>query len=652
MRKDDYEDAGEDEGTEQIHWSDEDLEGHIKLLGEDEVHKLVAQSLYQETRDIEQRQQQWHQVNLWNATLYSNRALTQFTWGDTMNIGPELAPENQRTENLIQSIGGAMLSKAASSPVMPTPIPRGASFSTKRKIRKLSRWLAGMWSHLKCEELARQAFRDAYISGVGVIRVDHDGERLVAESVFFDNVIVDCREGMNRTPINQWRIRGCYPVESVEKRWGKKLNRKKSREYASYRTVGDGYCVVVEAWAKGVHLVVSGDTLLHREVWDGCEPPLAVIQWGPSVTGGFHGTSGVEQVVPYQLNINNLNKKIRIAESIALTPRLLVQTGTRMNVNQMDNTPGEIWSHSGPPPTPFIWPTLPEQLYAERDRERMRCLQDFGISEMSASSQLPQGVRLDSSAAVREFRNMEDTRFLDLWTRYEVFRMDLAKKLIEVMFRDPSAESETVWYTGGRHKAERIDWAEIGELTEDMFSWSMEPVALASLSPAARRDTLESWLAQGLIGPDEARQMSGHPDLEATDDLESASIRAIHRMIEKIEDGDYQAPDGTSNLVYGIPKFLYALNDLDEYEDVPDEVYEGMREWLRVAMSLQNPVVTDPTAQAPGPGPTMGVGGVEMPNNNQGLPGQPFAPPAMPGPVGQPGMIPGQPMPGGGLPPM
>lgn len=596
----------------------------------DEIDAMRADDLISETKTIEQRQRSWHQVNLWNSTLYSNRVLPAFHWGDTTHTSEEMLPANQTTENLVLSIGDSMVSKAASSPLKPTPVPRGASFNTKRKIRKLDRWLFGTWQQLKCEALARRAFEDAYVSGIGIIRLDHDGDSLVAESVFFDNLIIDTREAANRAPIKTWRLRAAYSIEAIEARYDVELDEDKGRDYADYRQVSDGYCIVVEAWRlpqgdePGRHVVACAGRILSDEPWDRPAPPLIIMKWRQHPSG-FHSPSGVEQVVPYQINLNNLNSKIKQAQAITLTPRLLVPTGARLNVNQLDNTPGEIWYYTGVKPEPFIWPAVPAELYAERDREIERCFEFFGISQMSAQSQLPASVRLDSSAAVREFRTMEDTRFLDLWTRYEDFRLELAKGLVDVMIHDPDSDHLTTWYSGGKYKAETIAWKDMEELQADNFSWSMEAVALASMSPAARKDTLTEWLGQGLIGPDEARSMSGQPDLESIDDLESASIRAVNRMIDEIEDGkDNVVPDATTNLVYGIPKFLFALNDLDEYEDVPLEVYDNMREWVRVAQALKNPVVTDPTMQAPGPGPAQGIGGMELPNNSQGLPGQPF----------------------------
>src|SRR4051812_36475717 len=94
-----------------------------------DVECARAQSLVSETSEIEQYQRSWHELNLWNATLYSNRELVGFNWGVTdANAARELWPTNLHTENLIYEIGESMISKASSSPLRPALTPRGKSW--------------------------------------------------------------------------------------------------------------------------------------------------------------------------------------------------------------------------------------------------------------------------------------------------------------------------------------------------------------------------------------------------------------------------------------------------------------------------------------------------------------------------------------------
>ncbi len=629
----------------------------------DDYDHQRALALVSETSTVENRQQSWHQMGLWNGTLYSNRELPGFHWGITLETDSELTPANLVTENLVQSIGDSMLAKASSDPLMPTAIPRGASFKTKRLIKELNRWIYGTWRQLKCEDLAAKAFLDAYICGTGCVRVDYDQNGLCAEAVFYDNVIVDNRECLNRAPALTYRLRSVVPKAAVEGLFGVKLAEVDS-SYVSYRDIGREWVVLVEAWRMpigkkgedgyqpGRHVISCGGVLCKDDPWTLPKPPLVFLSWQDPISG-FYAPSGVECVVPYQIRLNEINEHIKAAQDLTVNPRLLVHAGSRVDINNIDDQPGRTVMYTGVKPEPLLWPAVPAEFYNERERVVKSAYEFFGISQLSASAQLPAGVRLDSSEAVREFKLSEDTRFLPLWTRFEAFRMEIAQRMVDVMCMDPERTHATVWHPGGRAKAMSIKWEDVKHLKQDHFTWSMDALPLASMSPAAREDKLAKWVEDGLIGPDERRQMTDHPDLEGIQDLETASISDVHRHIELMEDGKFEAPDAMTNLVYGVPKVTYNIADLKTYDEYeagdPDmmDCIEAHHEWLRIADALQNPVVNEPTDQPGGPGPVAGMAGATpnpMAGNSPGFPGQalaaagPMQPmaPLPPGPPGAP----------------
>src|SRR5215207_7791332 len=104
----------------------------------DEWKAHRANHLMGQTAEIENRQKALHELNLWNATLYCNRQLTGFNWG-VEPTDQDLVPSNLITENLVLSIGDAMLSRANTSPTRVKPTPRGADFTTYRMVKKLDR---------------------------------------------------------------------------------------------------------------------------------------------------------------------------------------------------------------------------------------------------------------------------------------------------------------------------------------------------------------------------------------------------------------------------------------------------------------------------------------------------------------------------------
>lgn len=579
----------------------------------DRAHALVA-----ETAAIEMRQSTWHETNLWNASLFTNRELVGFRWG-TVEAHGELIPKDLRTENLIEEIGEAMLAKASSSPLKPTPVPHGKSYKVERAVRKLDWFITSLWRHVKAEMAAVEAFLDAYISGLGTVRVDwdKDSKSLACESVFFDNIIIDNRECSNRQRPRHYRIRQVAPLSAVEAKYGTDLSNYTGKDYVDYRAVADGWVVLVEAWrlpdsdgTGGRHTVACAGRLLIDEEWTHPWVPLVFFHWRDPVSG-FFPRSGVELLVPYQIRLNALNDAIEESQDIACRPRLLTHTGAGIDVSQWDNEAGRILGYSGSKPEPLEWPTNLAELYRERERVRSMAHGYMGLSLMTAQADLPPSVRLDSSAGVREFRNMEDGRHLRLWTRFEEFRLELAKLMLLVLAAGEGSVGYSVTYHpgGGRGvRTQDIDFRDVKTLNDDCYSWSMDATPLAQLSPAVRRELIRDWSSRGLLTPGEERRMEGNSNLERVEDLEMASYDDIYRHMEILEEGGYEDPGPLTNLTYGIPRITQNFHRLKEYDDVDPKVLENHEKWILKGTSIQV-AATQPPPQPTPFAPTQGMPG-------------------------------------------
>jgi hypothetical protein len=328
--------------------------------------------------------------------------------------------------------------------------------------------------------------------------------------------------------------------------------------------------------------------MLLDESWTSSRVPLDYFHWSDSLSG-FFGKSGVEQLVPYQMRQNELNDAIEMSQDIACRARLLVHANSTIDVSQWDNEAGRFLMYAGVEPKPFLWPTNLNELYHERERNWKRAYSAMGISEMFANADLPQGVRLDSSAGVREARNMEDARHLRLWTRYEKFRLSVAKTGMWVLSEHPGAKQYSVnaHPKASRPGAKKIQFDALKVLSDDDYNWSLEAVPLSSMAPAARRELVRDWASRQLIDPDEERRMEGNPNLERIEDLEVASQDDILRHMSILENGKYEAPTEMTNLTYGIPKIRSNYQRLMDYEDVDQEVLNNHVEWILAGMAIQ-----------------------------------------------------------------
>lgn len=595
-----------------------------KKLSKPDDERARATALINETANIEQYQRSWHELNLWNATLYSNRELVGFTWGAVSDAtaARELWPTNLVTENLIEEIGDAMLSKASSSPLRPSLIPHGRSWKVERAVRLADQFLFGVWRQTKSEDACVRAFLDGYLSGVACVRdvYDEATNTLSTEPVFFDNIIVDNRECLNRQPPRTVRIRQVLPRASIEAKWGALGTTEK---YVDYRTVGEGYEVLIEAWRLpdamgkgGRHVIACAGRLLVDEDWEVDWFPLEFFHYREKLSG-FFCPSGVESLVPYQVRQNSLNEAIEESQDIRCRPRILQHANSQIDYNQWDTRAGRFMLWAGEKPEPFVWETELAELYQERERNKAAAFSHAGLSEMYAHADLPSQVRLDSSAGVREMRNMEDSRHLRLWTNFEDFRLRVAKMHLRVLGQHKGAAAYSVVAPSARLKARarKITYDAVKLLSEEQYSWEMAAVPLSQQSPAARRETLRDWVSRGLMDDAKARQMISNPNLELEEDLEMASYDDVHRHIEVMEEGGYEAPTELTNLPYGIRKITANLHRLKDFEEDDDkaaaelrDVIENHVKWIVTGVSITQ-MAAQPAAQPAPFAPTQGMPG-------------------------------------------
>jgi hypothetical protein len=561
--------------------------------------KARVQSLLRTTSAIEERQFAWHELGLWNYTLYTNRVINTYRWGADLDVDQELVPTNLRTENLIENIGQAMLSKASSSPIKPTLVPHGNTWRTAKAIRKADRFLFGAWRSAKGENACVEAFNDSYAVGLSCVRVsfekrgDGNDKCLHADSVFPDCIIIDNEECTDRRTPRTYRIRRAFRREDVEEMYGPQTWSKMDKRYNNKRVQGSGWVIVVEAWRipdrngkGGRHCIaVEGvDKFIVDKPWKHQRVPLVFHHWKDR-TNGFFTSGGVEQVLPYQANQNELNDDISEAQALACRAKVLSHISNNLDMSQMDNRNGRVINWSGSQP-PVWWEAKANlaELYSERERNKAAAYSHVGLSEMFAGADLPSQVRLDSSAAVREQRNLEDSRHLRLWTTFENFRLSVADTMLFVLSIEEDAADYSVKPVGERFSAENVPYKEIKEIIDNQFTWTMEAQSLAMMSPAARRELLRDNTSRGQseMGGDEAKRMVENPDLEMIEDLELANREDIERHMMLMEEGKPTAPDEFTDLSKGLMLINANMKRLLRFDDVDNNhpVIIAHQDWL------------------------------------------------------------------------
>ncbi len=571
------------------------------ILPKEEREKARANSLLDCARNLETMQSEVHHQNLMNAQLYSNRELANFDWGTGALHRMSLAPINRTGENLVLSVVDTLVAQVGKQRAKARPMSRGGSWKLRRQARLLDKFLYGEFVRLRIHALGRKVFRDACIFGFGALHfcIGED-DRLMVDRVFPDELMVDQMEVVAcGRPLHYYRRR-VLPVEIVADTWDCDVEEletaARSSDYLEYRAIGKGYCVVVEGWRvahgkrDGHYTCAVNGKILEEYPYKLKTPPFVFYHWQDPVDG-FYSPSAVEQSLPYQIRLNEINDVIRDAQDIMARPRLLVAEGSRVNPFEIDNMIARIIKYTGIKPEVANWPAVQAELYNERDRCWGQCRDQFGISNMATQGSMPSNVRYDSSPALRQANLIQDDRLADPSQRFERFYLDVAETMIRTIDHY-GASPKTVWSTGGRKhgRMEVIDWDAI-DIDEDSYVLQLEATSVYDSTPSAVRDDLEKQLAMGLITPEDYRLELSHPDDSSELSLASAAAADIRRVIDLLEDGGFEHPDPVQDLVNGVQTVSLAYLNLSQYDDDDDdasleEVKLNFIDWLVAARGI------------------------------------------------------------------
>jgi hypothetical protein len=565
------------------------------------VEKQRAGSLLSHAQSLDAAQREVHEQNMWSAQLYSNRELAAFDWGSGQMVKASMAPISRTGENITVRVVETLVSQIGKNRPKPKPIARGATFSLRQQIRRLDKFLYGEFQRNRLYALTKMAFRDACVFGFGCLKVTCEGEednaRVGYERVFPDEILIDQMEIVACGKIRHFYRRRVLPIEVIastynisEENLSKLTDESGSFTYLDYRPIGRGWAVVVEGYqlasgnSPGRWMVATNNIVLDEGEWEHEWLPYVFFHWQVPISG-FYSPSVVEQVLPYQIRLNEINEVIRDAQDLMGRPRILVAEGSRVNPLEIDNVIGRFIKYTGIKPEAITWPAISAELYNERDRLVRTCMEQFGVSQMAATAQAPAAARFDSSAAFREFNNIQDDRLSDPAQRFEELHLELARTTISVIGAS-GLKPKTTWYSGWKQsKAEEINWDEI-DLDENSFTMTMEATSIFSMSPASARDELEKQLAMGLMSPEQYRLELSNMDTESQYSLQAAAAEDLNRVQELLETGEFENPIPEQDLVAGVTQMTLALLNLGKYKDFPEDIKLNFVNWITLAREL------------------------------------------------------------------
>lgn len=530
------------------------------------------------------------------------------------------ALKDRLSYNIVQSGIDTITAKMAKNKPRPMFLTSGGDWQLQRKAKKLNKFVDGIFYENKAHFMGIDAFRDGAVLGDGIIHVYDCHGRVKWERVIPSELYVDMVEGFLGDPRQLHRVKNVDRQVLIDlfpskKRAILEADSASADLVGTYQNVSD-QVTVCESWhlpsgpdaTDGLHVIAVDKELLFIEDWTKPYFPFAKFQWGKRLYG-FWGQGAAEQIQNIQLEINKLLWVKQRSLHLAGTFKVLLENGSKIVKEHLNNDIGAIVTYSGTKPEYVIPPIVPMEIDTQINWLKASGYEQLGISQLSVGSQKPAG--LNSGKALREYNDIESDRFMVIGQIWEQFFLELARLSIDVAKDIYEREGSYEVKVPGKGFLSSIDWKEI-DLQEDQYLMKMFPTSSLPQEPAGRLQTVQEYVQAGFITPRTARRLLDFPDLESVEDLQNSPEEYLTKVLDSIVDkGEYTPPDQWDDLALA-EKLALEYIAMGKQNNIDDEKLLLLIQWLeqvraytQKAQQAMQPALGGPQPQAePMPTPT------------------------------------------------
>lgn len=521
-----------------------------------------AQSIAQVVSQLIQADMTRQRQYITGVKLYGNLDLMGLSGASlTKASSTQTGARDKLTYNVIQSATDTVTAKIAKNKPKPMFLTSGGNYRMQKKAKKLDKFVEGVFYENEAHRLGVDVFRDACIIGDGVVQVFEHNKRVKYDKVFAGELFVDAMEAYWGNPRQLHRVKNVDREVLMDLFPSKKSAIAKANATSKTTTGSSAHIAdqitVVESWhlpsgkqaSDGMHCItiaVDGlDGTLFEEKWNRDHFPFAKFPWCKKQFG-YWSQSLCEQIQPIQIELNKILWVISRSFHLAGSFKILLQNGSKVVKEHLNNDIGAIISYNGVPPQYITPPIIPMEMYQQVQELKASAFQFAGVSMLSAQSQKPQG--LNSGKALREYNDIESDRFMTIGQNYEHFFLDLARLTIECAKEIYEEEGEYSVRVPEKKYISRVDWEDV-DLEEDDYVMKMYPVSSLPKEPSGRLQTIQEYIQAGMLSPRSGQRLLDYPDLEQVEDLKTANEDYLTMILDKMEeDALYTAPEGTDDL--------------------------------------------------------------------------------------------------------
>ncbi len=538
----------------------------------------------------------------------------------------------------------------------------GGTWGHQRTATKLTGWADGELKTTQFREAWSQVLKDGLIVGTGWLYAFLNGDDITCERLFPGNVFVDDAGTSSARPPVIWirRFVDRHRLISHAKRLGcskgaieriENAPNASSSIWAIYDDATDYRRDRVEVWEgwrvsstsdepDGVHvMVIEGATLLC-ETYERTEWPVTAFRPVKPVAG-FWGISLVGRARGLQMALHDANASVSDAMRLGAFGFMVGPPGGDSGIEgQWNDDVSQYYTHPTPERLRWMAPNpMPSQAFEWPEILESRILKTFAVNAMQAQGEKP--ASLTSGRAIRVMVDTGSRRYKDMRDSMLMGACDHVRCLVALKSAQAKTGAPVAIYRR-RGVPVTIPWSKV-EPDDRHHQIQPFPVGVLPSEPAGRMQALQELRADNTISQETYWTLIDFADLQDARDEALAPVEYVRDQLEAILDGEeYEGPWPTHPFERAIE-----LTNLTIYKEArrkaPEEVLDGLREYLEECKWMADRVANDQAAAAAAlapPAPPMGgpmMGGPESPIP-AGVPGMTMPGPEGPLPTGVPGM--------------
>ncbi len=470
--------------------------------------------------------------------------------------------------NVARNAINTMQAKLARQMPLPSTMTVGGDFLQRYRAGRLDRFLHGCFYASNYAKIYPQLLLDVLVFGVAAVKVYVQDKTVQIERIPIFDLLVSDAEARYGTP--RCLYHRCYMDRSVvletfgaddDSLYGTADERKKAILSAPKPADDDSTFMNTARYSDQILVYEATHLASGPKAEDGLRVialttgTLSASPWTRDKNfgfgflrlnaplSGFYGPAMAIELAAAQDEYDRLSEKIQVAHNLMGGSHIMVQSGT-LGKTKVDNDVGTIIEYSGQAPQVFNPQPVHPDTYAYKDMIAQNMLRYEGISELSAQSVLPAGLRQASGKALSVYDDMEDARFRVAHESVRQFHVDIGWLIIDACQEASDAGEQVEILAPGQGALERINWSDV-QMDRKEYTLRCEPISALSQTKAAMFQEVMELVDRKIIQDRSVvARLLNIPDIEAERDLETADVDVVDKTCSLIlRDMPYPDPD-------------------------------------------------------------------------------------------------------------